>query len=386
MRRTSIALVGSGVLAACASGTIVRPVGQGGRCVPVVCPAGTIEIEGVPWAARLDGDALTLLLETPETVFLRTVGGGATEVRGLGEVRGSIAAAAPLPDGFVVVTAPDLDEIYEDHSSYEPIPMEVSRVVGADASWTQAITTSSLSRSPDAGLALAVDDDELALAHLVDERDPFDSGFVVERRSLATGELIEHATYSNGTTYASLDLAYTERGLVFVWSPSSSLAGTRMFMALDGGDARALPRSWNNGAVALTSSGALVVEQPSLTRGRVRMDGRTIAKLVGSRGQADHPAVIESDAGTAVTLFASEWANEDRQGFEVIVGDSGVGLRLSRGLDGWGPAAPGHALRLDRGRMLHVDEREVYELAIVGCAGSSAVDGLTCETPESSRL
>jgi hypothetical protein len=342
---------------------------------------------GIPWAARLDGDELTLLVHGFPDVELRVVGGASTEVTGLGEVRGAIAASAPLSDGFLIVLSPDSSEFY-DRFTYEPIPMEVSRVVGADAQWTQRITTSSLSRSPDAGLALATDaeNDEFALAYPVDEHDPFDPAFVVERRSLATGELIQQATYSNAETYASLDLALTQRGFVFVWSPSSYLADTRMFMAVLGEDAKALPRSWNNGSVTLTSTGALVVEQPSLARGRVRMDGDTIARLVGNRVHAEHLAVIESDTGTATTFYVSQYTNKDRQGFQVIIGNSGVGLRLSSRLDGWGPHRPSETLRLDRARMLHVDERDVLELSILGCAGSSAVDGLSCETPEHLRL
>jgi hypothetical protein len=387
------AIAGSGVLAGCAT-TIAKPVGNGGSCIPVMCPVGTLDVGGGPRAARLDGDELTLLVEQqsmysqPTKVQLGTLGGGYTQVSGFGDVQGQIAASASVSDGFIVVMAPDISEIYdENHHAYDhdPVRMEVSRVVGVHVQWTQPLITSSDSRSPEDGLVLATTVDELALVYPVDEGD-FDMAFIVERRSIETGELIERVRYPNATTYASLDLAYTQKGLVFVWSPSSHLSGSRMFMAVVGERAKPLPCSGNNGEVALLSNAAIAVERPSLALGRLRMNGRTIARFAGPMVFANRLAVIESDAGIAVTFFGSEYAKKNRTGFQMLIGDSGVGLRLSSEPDRWYPHGPPTTLRLDRARLLYVDAQDPPELSILGCAGSSAVDGLACETPEQLRL
>jgi hypothetical protein len=157
-------------------------------------------------------------------VELAVVGGGTTEVTGLGEVRGTIAASTPLPDGFLLVMSPDSSEF--NRWRPDPVTMEVSRIVDADTRWTQRLQTSAFLMVEGPALATDAENDEFALAYLVDEHDTFDNAFVVERRSLATGELIQRSTYSNATSYASLDLALTDRGFSFVWSPSSSLAQT----------------------------------------------------------------------------------------------------------------------------------------------------------------
>jgi hypothetical protein len=384
------AVAGSGVLAGCV--TIAKPVGNGGSCIPVMCPVGTLDVGGEPRAARLDGDEVTLLVEQqsmysrPTSVQVGTLGGGYTQVSGFADVQGQIAASASVSDGFVVVMAPDISEIYDRHPhdhDYDPMRMEVSKVVGTHVQWTQPLITSSYPRSPEDGLVLATTADEFALAYPVDEGDSFDMAFIVERRSIETGELIERVRYPNATTYASLDLAYTQQGLVFVWSPSSHLSGTRMFMAVVGERERPLPCSGNNGEVALLSNAAIAVERPSLALGRLRMNGRTIARFAGRNVFANRLAVIESDAGTAVTFFVSEYAKQDRTGFQMLIGDSGVGLRLSSEPN---QSYPPTVLRLDRARLLYIDEEEPAELSILACAGSSAVDGLACETPEHLEL
>lgn len=156
-----------------------------------------------------------------------------------------------------------------------------------------------------------------------------------------------------------------------------------MFMAVVGEPAKPLPRSWNNGSVALMSNGAIAVERPWLLRGRVRVDGRSFARLSGLHVFADRLAVMESEVGTAVAFFGSEWANQDRTGFMMIIGDSGVGLRLESEPQDWWPHGVVMTLRLDRASVLHVVElRDHVELSILACAGSSAVDGFACETPE----
>src|SRR5690606_27084801 len=134
------------------------------------------------------------------------------------------------------------------------------------------------------------------------------------------------------------------------------LSGTRMFMAVAGEPAKPLPRSWNNGSVALMSNGAIAVERPWPLSGRVRVDGRSFARLSGHLVFADRLAVIESEAGTAVTFFGSQLANRDRSGFMMIIGDSGVGLRLESEPQDWFPYGVDMTLRLDRAHMLHVVE------------------------------
>ena len=116
-----VVLVGSVLLSGCATTEMVRPVDIDGQCVPVVCPLGIIDYLVEPKAARLEGEELTLLVETSNwsssgtlerfvNVELMDLGGVTTEVTGLGEVRGTIAASAPLSDGFLLVMSPKRSE------------------------------------------------------------------------------------------------------------------------------------------------------------------------------------------------------------------------------------------------------------------------------------
>ncbi|EDM74978.1 hypothetical protein PPSIR1_19007 [Plesiocystis pacifica SIR-1] len=232
-------------------------------------------------------------------------------------------------------------------------------------------------------LALAATAEQLAVAYLVDGSERFEPDFTIERRSPTTGELLERETHSNASTYASFTLHYTTKGLQFAWSPSSSLAETRMFMTVVGYEPAPLPRSLINGDVTMTSTGELVVERPSLARGSVRVGGRPIARLVGRRVFASDLSVIESDAGSAVVFFGSEFDGQRRRGYQMVIGDGGVGLRLSKKLENWRDIPPmGRLLPIDRSRVLHISGTRGHVAgAVIGCEGSSALDGLTCATP-----
>ncbi|EDM74977.1 hypothetical protein PPSIR1_19002 [Plesiocystis pacifica SIR-1] len=108
--------------------------------------------QGWRWSARFDGGTVILLEERPQlqqneissaemswrhdtatpSIHVTTSAGDDTQVTGLGEVKGQVAGALPLPDGFLIALAPSREYFRGPHHAFpaEPFPVEVSRVVG----------------------------------------------------------------------------------------------------------------------------------------------------------------------------------------------------------------------------------------------------------------
>lgn len=386
-----IALLATG----CGGTRIASEVPAEGQCVPVVCPVGEVEEKGRVVAARTDADGVELLVGADDDAWLVRPGGQRDRIElpnedphpndaytvDLGN-RWSVDDARAVNDGFVLSLSGPFEPPRACVSSTPNSTLfGLWRIEHGDIAWRVTINASeSLKFRPTA--LLAVSEDEVAYAYLVDEG-LYERAFMVERRSLTTGALLATHRFENAESWSTAALGYSRGGLSFALRPEEHPFWNSFYVHETGGSTVRVPRSRRYREMVFSSSGAVAVH-----RGRtLRLAGDPVLRLGGRDPWMADAVAIETEVGRAVAVEVSGSRGDERRGYSVIVGDSGVALAFEHDahVDGWNHRRR-EIVPVDAERLLLVEGTEHRRLSVLTCAGSQAAVGLTCETSDRLRL
>ncbi len=386
------------VVSACNSARLTSKRPAQGLCVPVLCPVGEVEAKGSVVAARMAGDEVSLLVDGSWDAWVVNGAGERDRIElpnegpvhmENGDVSSSIPTwsvykGAATEDGFVLLLVGPNPHWSHGSPTPNPAMFGLWRFVDGDVVWRQEFRSSEF-RSWEQGHCLAVSGEEVAVAYPTDGADRFDQFFTVERRSLATGELLSSTRFDDANPWASAALRYTPETLRFAWAPEHSSLRDMMYTSAVGGSPIRVPRSRRYGEVALTPSGALAVRRAAPAGDRLMLDGDSILRSGRRSGLLTDIRAIETDKGTAVAFHFSGRPAHDRKAYSGIVGDSGVAIAFEHEPHTW-ESARREIVSVDSERLLLVEGDVQRSLSILTCAQSLPTAGLACETPEELRL
>lgn len=383
----------------CGQARIASEIPAEGQCVPVLCPIGEVEAEGRVVAARMAGEGIELLVDGLQHAWVVSGTGERRRIELPNEDRsreenGVISVSAggewsvdkgmAAGNGFVFLVQASRPSSSHASPKLNSTLFGLWRVEDGDVVWRRELEASHFWEHR-IGCSLAVSGQEVAVAYLTDDEDPFEQAFTVERRSLATGELLSSTHFEGAQTWSTAALHYTPEGLLFAWAPEGSFLTGAMFVSEVEGSPVRVPRSRRYGQVALTPSGVLAVERAAGVGGRLLLDGDPILRLGAHFVFLTDMSAIETDKGIAVAFEVSGVRDQQRKGYSGIVGDSGVALAIEHAPQTW-TRSRHEIVPLDSERLLLVEGEAHRSLSVLTCADSRSTAGRMCETPEELRL